>query len=162
MTFKLSERSMSKLRGVHPDLVKVVTTAIKLTDVDFGCICGLRTTEEQEELVAKGASKTMKSFHLRQADGFSHAVDLMAYVGSRASWEEELYDNIADAMKKAAAQHGVDITWGGAWQTDPDVRWLNMRDWQGTMEQASLAYIDLRRKQGRRPFYDGPHFELTR
>ena len=162
MTFKLSDRSMSKLRGVHPDLVKVVTTAITLTDVDFGCICGLRTTEEQKELVAKGASKTMKSFHLRQDDGFSHAVDLMAYVGSRASWEEELYDNIADAMKKSAAQHGVDVTWGGAWQTDPDVRWLNMREWTDTMENASLAYIDLRRKQGKRPFYDGPHFELTR
>ena len=162
MTFKLSDRSMSKLRGVHPDLVKVVTTAITLTDVDFGCICGLRTTEEQKELVAKGASKTMKSFHLRQDDGFSHAVDLMAYVGSRASWEETLYDNIADAMKKAAAQHGIDVTWGGAWQTDPDVRWLNMREWTDTMENASLAYIDLRRKQGKRPFYDGPHFELTR
>ena len=162
MAFKLSDRSMSKLRGVHPDLVKVVTTAITLTDVDFGCICGLRTEEEQKELVAKGASKTMNSFHRRQADGFSHAVDLMAYVGSRASWEETLYDNIADAMKKAGDQHGVSVTWGGAWQASPDVRWLNMRDWQGTMEEASLAYIDLRRSQGKRPFYDGPHFELTR
>ena len=137
MAFKLSDRSMSKLRGVHPDLVKVVTTAITLTDVDFGCICGLRTEEEQKELVAKGASKTMNSFHRRQVDGFSHAVDLMAYVGSRASWEETLYDNIADAMKKAGDQHGVSVTWGGAWQTDPNVRWLNMRDWQGTMEEAS-------------------------
>jgi len=162
MAFKLSERSMSKLRGVHPDLVKVVTTAITLTDVDFGCICGLRTEEEQKELVAKGASKTMNSFHRRQADGFSHAVDLMAYVGSRASWEETLYDNIADAMKAAADQHGVDITWGGAWQVNEEIRWLNIRDWGGKMENASLAYVDLRRKQGKRPFYDGPHFELMR
>ena len=162
MAFKLSERSMSKLRGVHPDLVKVVTTAITLTDVDFGCICGLRTEEEQKELVAKGASKTMNSFHRRQADGFSHAVDLMAYVGSRASWEETLYDNIADAMKAAADQHGVDITWGGAWQVNEEIRWLNIRDWGGKMKNASLAYVDLRRKQGKRPFYDGPHFELMR
>tara|TARA_R100000426_G_C4780226_1_gene94381 strand:- start:31 stop:519 length:489 start_codon:yes stop_codon:yes gene_type:complete len=162
MSFRLSERSMSKLRGVHPDLVKVVTTAITLTDVDFGCICGLRTEEEQKELVAKGASKTMNSFHRKQVDGFSHAVDLMAYVGSRASWEETLYDNIADSIKAAAEQHGVGVTWGGAWQADPDVRWLDIRDWAGTMEAASLAYIDLRRSQGKRPFYDGPHFELTR
>jgi len=162
MAFKLSERSMSKLRGVHPDLVKVVTTAITLTDVDFGCVCGLRTEEEQKELVAKGASKTMNSFHRRQADGFSHAVDLMAYVGSRASWEETLYDNIADAMKAAADQHAVDITWGGAWQVNEQIRWLNIRDWGGKMENASLDYVDLRRKQGKRPFYDGPHFELMR
>ncbi len=65
-------------------------------------------------------------------------------------------------MKAAADQHGVGVTWGGAWQTDPNVRWLDVRDWTGTMEAASLAYIDLRRSQGKRPFYDGPHFELTR
>ena len=30
----------------------------------------------------------------------------------------------------------------------------------GTMEQAMMAYIDLRRSEGKRPFIDGPHFEL--
>ena len=28
------------------------------------------------------------------------------------------------------------------------------------LEDAMNAYIDLRRSQGRRPFIDGPHFEL--
>lgn len=78
MAFKLSNRSLSKLEGVNDDMVRVVSRAIELTEVDFGVIQGLRTLEEQKALVAKGASQTMKSKHL---DGL--AVDLMAYVGGR-------------------------------------------------------------------------------
>ena len=41
----------------------------------------------------------MKSKHLVQEDGYSHAVDLMAYDGSEPSWDIVMYDDIADAMK---------------------------------------------------------------
>tara|TARA_B100000035_G_scaffold261500_1_gene232649 strand:+ start:1018 stop:1470 length:453 start_codon:yes stop_codon:yes gene_type:complete len=149
MSFKLSKRSMARLAGVNEDMVKVVTTAITLSKIDFGVICGLRTIEEQRELVAKGASKTMKSKHI---DG--KAVDLMAYIGSRSSWELNLYDDIADAMKIAADEHDVQIRWGAAWHI-PD-----LREWDSTMQDAMNEYVDLRRSQGRRPFIDGPHFEL--
>ena len=150
MPFNLSQKSLDRLEGVNDDMVRVVKKAIELTKVDFGVICGLRTVEEQEELVAKGASQTMKSKHI---DGL--AVDLMAYLGGRASWELNLYDDIADAMKEAAKLENVGVRWGAAWQID------NMADWGGTMEEAMNAYIDLRRSQGRRPFIDGPHFELS-
>ena len=92
----------------------------------------------------------MKSKHL---EGL--AVDLMAYVGGRASWELNLYDDIADAMKEAAKLEDVPIRWGAAWHID------NIANWDGTMEEAMNDYIDLRRGQGRRPFIDGPHFELS-
>ena len=150
MPFNLSQKSLDRLEGVNDDMVRVVKKAIELTKVDFGVICGLRTVEEQEELVAKGASQTMKSKHI---DGL--AVDLMAYLGGRASWELNLYDDIADAMKEAAKLENVGVRWGAAWQID------NMADWDGTMEEAMNAYIDLRRSQGRRPFIEGPHFELS-
>tara|TARA_R110000787_G_scaffold252309_1_gene357782 strand:+ start:59 stop:271 length:213 start_codon:yes stop_codon:yes gene_type:complete len=65
MTFKLSTRSLDKMKGVNATLVEVVKEAITLTRVDFGVTCGMRTVAEQEALVAKGASKTMKSKHLR-------------------------------------------------------------------------------------------------
>ncbi len=149
MSYKLSERSMSKLQGVDPRMQDVVMEAITLTKVDFGVICGMRTEDEQRELVAKGASKTMKSKHL---DGL--AVDLMAYIGSRASWELNLYDDIADAMAEAARNNNVKIRWGAAWHVD------SIADWDFTMQDAMNSYIDLRRAQGRRPFIDGPHFEL--
>ena len=150
MPFKLSQRSLSKLAGVDEDLVAVVKHAITVTKIDFGVICGVRTVAEQKELVAKGASKTMKSKHLE-----GRAVDLMAYIGSRGSWELNLYDEIADAMKEGAHAVGVDLRWGAAWHI-PDVRF-----WDGTMEDAMNAYVDLRRSQGKRPFIDGPHFELN-
>ena len=149
MAYKLSKRSLARMDGVDERMVRVVKTAISLTSVDFGVIQGLRTIQEQRELVAKGASQTMKSKHI---DGL--AVDLMAYVGSRGSWELSLYDNIADAMKLAAIEEGVAIRWGAAWHI-PDIR-----EWDGTMQDAMDGYIDLRRSQGRRPFIDGPHFEL--
>lgn len=150
MAYKLSKRSLARLEGVDERMIRVVKTAITFSTIDFGVIQGLRTIEEQRELVAKGASQTMKSKHL---DGL--AVDLMAYVGSRGSWELSLYDNIADAMKLAAIEEDVAIRWGAAWQI-PDIR-----EWDGTMQDAMDNYIDLRRSQGRRPFIDGPHFELA-
>ena len=150
MPFNLSQKSLDRLEGVNDDMVRVVKKAIELTKVDFGVICGLRTVEEQEELVAKGASQTMKSKHI---DGL--AVDLMAYLGGRASWELNLYDDIADAMKEAAKLENVGVRWGAAWQID------NMADWDGTMEEAMNSYIDLRRSEGRRPFIDAVHFELV-
>ncbi len=149
MTFALSQRSLGRLDGVKNELHSVVVKAIDLTNVDFGVICGLRTEQEQEDLVARGASQTMKSKHLT-----GDAVDLMAYISGRASWELNLYDDIADAMKEAAVREGVKIRWGAAWHID------DFRDWEGTAEEAMNAYIDLRRSQGRRPFIDGPHFEL--
>ena len=150
MTYKLSQRSLDRLEGVDQGLQAVVKSAIGATKTDFGVICGLRTIEEQRELVAKGASKTMNSKHIG-----GNAVDLMAYIGSRGSWELNLYDDLADAMKEAAIVLGISVRWGAAWHIN------DIREWDGTMEEAMNAYVDLRRSQGKRPFIDGPHFELV-
>lgn len=149
MGFKLSQRSIDKMEGVDERLVLCVKRAIELSNVDFGVTQGLRTVEEQEALVAKGASKTMKSKHI---DGL--AVDLMAYVGGRGCWELNVYDDIADAMKAAAKEYDVPIRWGAAWHIS------DIRDWEGTMEEAMNDYIDTRRAEGKRPFIDAPHFEI--
>ena len=153
--FKLSQRSFQRLAGVHPDLVETVKLAIKKSDTDFGVIYGVRDLATQEKLYKSGKSQTMKSKHLVQEDGYSHAVDLMAYDSGEPSWDIVDYDNIADAMKAAALETGAKICWGAAWQID------DITKWDGTMEQAMNAYIDLRRSQSRRPFIDGPHFEYV-
>ena len=154
MAFKLSSRSLKKLEGVHPDMVAVVNRAIELTTVDFGVTYGVRTLAEQERLYKSGRSQTMKSKHLIQGDGYSHAVDLVAYDGSDVVWEINVYDNIADAMAQAANEVGCKIKWGAAWSVG------NIAAYVGTMEDAMNEYVDLRRSEGRRPFIDGPHFEL--
>jgi len=107
--FKLSTRSMSRLEGINPDIITVVAEAIKLTKVDFGVTCGMRTVEEQEKLVASGASQTMKSKHLE-----GRAVDLVAYVGSSVTWQLNMYDDLADAMAAAARKLNVSVKWGAA------------------------------------------------
>lgn len=154
MAFKLSSRSLGKLEGVHPDMVNTVKRAIELTKVDFGVTYGVRTLEEQEKLYKAGRSQTMKSRHLIQDSGYSHAVDLVAYDGPNVVWELNVYDDICDAMAEAAKEVGAAIKWGAAWSEG------DIRSYEGTAEEAMNAYIDLRRSQGRRPFIDGPHFEL--
>ena len=153
--FKLSSRSLGKLEGVNPVLVDTVKRAIELSKVDFGVIFGVRSLETQKKLYESGRSQTMKSKHLIQPDGTAHAVDLMAYDGSDPSWDIVMYDDIADAMKAAAKETGAKICWGAAWQIE------DIAKWDGTMEEAMNAYVDLRRSQNRRPFIDGPHFQLT-
>jgi peptidoglycan L-alanyl-D-glutamate endopeptidase CwlK len=148
--WKFSERSINNLVGVKPILAEITHHALALSVIDFAVIEGLRTVERQKQLYAAGASHTLQSKHL---DG--SAVDLMAYVDGRASWEISLYDEIAEAMRLAARERGVALRWGAAW-TVPDIT-----KWTGTMEQAYNAYIDSRRSSGRRPFIDGPHFELV-
>ena len=149
MAYKLSTRSQERLMGVEPELKEVVYEAIKLTKIDFGVIEGVRTEEQQKALVESGASQTMKSKHLE-----GRAVDLMAYVGGRGCWELNVYDEIADAMKEAAVKVDVAVRWGAAWTV------TDIREWEGTMEDAMNSYIDTRRSEGRRPFIDAPHFEL--
>ena len=155
MAFKLSGRSLNKLEGVNPLLVDTVKRAIEVSSVDFGVIYGVRSLAEQKKLYKAGRSQTMKSRHLLQQDGTAHAVDLMAYDGSNPSWDIGMYDDIADAMKEAGRETGGKSCWGAAWQID------DIAKWDGTMEQAMNAYVDLRRSSGRRPFIDGPHFQLS-
>ena len=48
----------------------------------------------------------MKSKHLE-----GNAVDLMAYLDGRGTWELNVYDEVADAMKQAARELEVKIRW---------------------------------------------------
>ena len=120
MSFELSKRSRDRLRGVHPDLIRVVERAIQITDVDFTVTEGLRSLSRQKQLVKSGASTTMNSRHLPAPDGLGHAVDLAAVIDGNIAWDWPLYAKIAKAMKQAARELGVPIEWGGDWRTFKD------------------------------------------
>lgn len=120
---KLNSTSYSRLRGVHPDLVRVVMRCAEdWTEKDTGFIvtCGVRTMEEQKLLKAKGASKTLRSRHLRAANGYAHAVDLACSVKDQVRWDWPLYDKLAKRMKAAAKKEGVPLEWGGDWVSFKD------------------------------------------
>ncbi|MBK1970841.1 MULTISPECIES: M15 family metallopeptidase [Brevundimonas] len=110
MSFRLSQRSRERLKGVHPDLVAVVEAAIRLTPVDFMITEGLRTPARQAELVRAGASRTLNSRHLT-----GHAVDVAAWVDGGVRWDWPLYPRIAEAFKAAAKDRDVALIWGGDW-----------------------------------------------
>ena len=148
--FKLSKRSHDRLFGVNPRLVAVVNTAINITKVDFGVVEGLRTEETQRAYFNAGKSQTMNSKHLT-----GDAVDLVAFVNGSISWELNLYDEIAEAMRIGALEHDLPLRWGAAWNI-PDIR-----RWDGSMEAAMTYYIDERRRMNRRPFVDAPHWEIS-
>ncbi len=136
--YKLSKRSLSKLRGVHPDLVKVVKRAIEITEADFTVIEGLRSAKRQRHLVSIGASQTLNSRHLT-----GHAVDL-AWYNKGISWDTgnpdsfyevkhdddyEGYQEIGTSMLMAAKELGIPLRWGADWDMDGQHTDSKFLDW---------------------------------
>jgi len=120
MAIILSQKSLLKLEGAHPDLRKVIIRAANMSDLDFTVLEVLRTQARQKELVAKGASKTMNSRHLPGADGKSRAVDIAPLDGGQVSWAWPLYHKLAPIIKQAALELDVPIEWGGDWRSFKD------------------------------------------
>ena len=115
MGYSLSRASLAELAGVHPDLVKVVKRAIKLTPVDFRVLEGLRSPARQKKLKAAGASTILNSRHIT-----GHAIDVAALIDGKIDWSWPLYPKIAHAFKKAAAELGIPIVCGVDWKRFPD------------------------------------------
>lgn len=113
--WSLSARDLQRLSGVNPAIVRVLNRAARDGSPRFAVIEGLRTIKRQRELVASGASKTMKSRHIH---GF--AVDIAPVIGGKISWDWPAFYPLAAAIKKAAAAEKVNLTWGGDWRTFKD------------------------------------------
>ena len=111
--WELSQRSLDRLKGVHPDLVKVVKRAIEISEYDFMVVEGLRTKETQAEYVKKGVSETMNSRHI-----IGQAVDLAPLENGVIDWNNKKgqFDAVAKAMLQAAKELNVKITWGGTFK----------------------------------------------
>jgi peptidoglycan L-alanyl-D-glutamate endopeptidase CwlK len=115
MSIVLSARSLSRLEGVHPDLVRVVKRAAEMSDLDFTVLEGVRTLARQRELLKQGATTTLNSRHLT-----GHAVDLAPIRGKTIYWDWPMYHRLAKIVKAAAAVEQVPLQWGGDWRTFKD------------------------------------------
>lgn len=155
MSYRLSKTSRSNLEGVHPKLVNAVEYAIQITRQDFTVFDGLRTAEEQRELVTTGASHTTNSKHLPQDDGYSHAVDLVPYIGGKLRWEMGACHHIAFAMRLSATRHAIDLRWGGVWD-----RRLSVFRSINNLKIEVNNYIARRLNADLGVFLDGVHFEI--
>lgn len=139
-----------RLKGVDERLVKVVRLAANYLNFDLLVVEGLRTQARQAELVKIGASRTMNSKHL-----VGRAVDLAPSIKGDVRWDWPLFHVIFDAMRKAAFDLKVEhaITWGGVWDR-------RIGRYEDSEKEVALYMARFRRKTGRRPFVDGPHYEI--
>lgn len=151
MTFKLGAKSLAELKGVHPDLARVVKRAIQITEQDFTVNDGVRTIEEQRRYVKLGYSKTMKSRHLGGG-----AVDLAPYMDGKIRFEWAAIWPIAAAMSKAAKELGVELTWGAVW----DRRMSEYKSDSVTALKAEVERYKVRHKGS--DFLDGPHYQIEK
>lgn len=115
MGYKFGSRSIARLVGVHPDLVKVMERAIEISDLDFTVLEGMRTLATQKKYLAQGATRTLRSRHLT-----GHAVDIAPWIGGKVRWDWPLYYRLEKIVKQAAKDVGVTVEWGGDWRTFKD------------------------------------------
>lgn len=127
-------RSLASLKGIHPDLVKVMETAVVDSPVDFTITDGVRSTAMQQALWFKGRDAEghiidqdavvtrddgimHKSNHQVKADGFGHAVDLYGYINGEVDYNDAHGKQaiIAAHIKSVANTVGIPIVWGGDW-----------------------------------------------
>lgn len=117
---KFGERSKQRLEGEHPDLIAIFEDVIKIYNITILKDGGARTRERQAALFAKGATKTMKSLHLPQEDGFAHAVDAAPYPVDWNDRERFYYMN--GLIRMAAEKRGIKIRQGHDWDGDGDFK----------------------------------------
>lgn len=143
MTIILGSRSLTRLASCHPDIQRVVKRAAAnaSADEDFTVLEGVRTREQMmvnygkgrtaAQCVAKGVEASyaqpkaakvtwlnnpFASAHAKQADGYSHAVDLVPWP---IDWNDlARFDRMAELVLAAAKQEGVGLRWGADWDAD--------------------------------------------
>ena len=138
MSITLGRRSLDRLEGVHPDLVRVVKRAAADSNLDFTVLEGVRSREQMminygkgrgaKECIAAGVDpkyarpqertvtwlkNPFMSNHRVHEDGFGHAVDLAPYP---IDWQDlPRFHALAAVMKQAAAKEKVAISAGADW-----------------------------------------------
>jgi hypothetical protein len=104
---KISKRSQKKLSGVHPQLTVFTFLLMSkmnelkeknLNHTDFSVISGYRNKQEQEELIKKGFSKSLDSYHR-----YGLAVDIIPYIKNvGGTYDDVKFKNEWDILLKIA------------------------------------------------------------
>lgn len=127
--------SHARLATCHPKLQAVVNRALDLSLVDITVVSGYRSPAEQAALYAQG--RTEPGNIVTHVDGYKRksrhnydpalAVDLAPYkAGKGIVWSDEVaWNQIRQAMVRAADELGVALEWGGAW-----TRFVDKPHWQ--------------------------------
>jgi len=124
--FSFGKKSKELLKTLNPDMVRVVNRAMSWQIMDFSILETLRLESRQRMLYLNGASKTMNSKHLKQPDGYAHAVDAAPYP---IDWQDTGRFYILNGILRAAASvEGVEIRTGADWDSDGIIKDQSFHD----------------------------------
>lgn len=140
--FKLSNKSIEKMQGVHPRLVEVIKKAIVNSPYDFLITHGVRTAEEQNKLYQQGRTipgiiitrcdgYINKSNHQKKKDGYGYAVDFAIYDQTKqgnVDWKtSEKYIAVANHIIKIAKDNGLIVESGAFWTKIQDYGHIELK-----------------------------------
>jgi len=132
---QFGKKSLERLVGVHPDLVRLMKASIINTPIDFTVDQGVRTSATQQKYYSwgrtvlnpntgpiKGNKLGMivtnrdgikkKSEHQPKADGYGHAVDIYAYYNGKVQFNDDASLHIISKHIKAVAKElNINICW---------------------------------------------------
>lgn len=124
--YQFSQKSLTKIDQLSPNLALIVRDAMDLQIMDFTVLCGLRSLEEQKKLFKQGRTRTMNSKHLGNKYGLSDAVDLAPFP---IDWNDaQRFHRLAGIIQSCAAQRAIPLRWGGNWDGDNDTKDQNFID----------------------------------
>ena len=123
--FSLSNSSLEKMNGVHPNVVNFIKELIKESPYDFKITCGVRTAD----------GYNLKSKHQVKVDGYGYAVDIAVlekekYIDKKtgeekektvARWDYKYYKAIYDVAESKGLIDKYGIVWGGNWKQKDSV-----------------------------------------
>lgn len=171
MSYALGQKSLSFCQHVDPRLIAVVQKALSYRVQDGGFACEQsRTLDQEKVLVAQGVSHTLHSHHIIDCmpgwapPGFSSAVDLVPWNGSAFTWNWTMCYALASAMRRAAVESNIRITWGGCWdKTLNEMGSAPEAPMSGVAIAAeSSAYAARQADKGNpHAFLDGPHYQTA-
>lgn len=112
--FPYSNKSISKLKNVHPKVVALLFLMAK--EMDLTIIEGERSKERQDELFQEGFSKVRypnSKHNIQQGDIWCRAVDVVP--ASTLYKDIGEFEKMGILLKKCASELNISVRWGGDW-----------------------------------------------
>lgn len=112
-SFKFGTTSNKNLKGIHPDLLRLATRALQLSNVDFTVVQGVRSAAAQ--FAAYRAGKSQIKSGGRHQYGCAIDVEAIDPATGKATWvvSTGLYSKINLAFEAASNELKIPYRWGG-------------------------------------------------
>lgn len=120
--------SNEKLNTCHPDMQRIMRTAIAWCPVDFGIAEGYRNITLQQLYYAQGKSK-IDGIKVKGKHNYSPsmAADIYLWINGKASWNAETMSYVAGFIEAVALMLWMKgtvkhiVRWGGNWDGDGEI-----------------------------------------